>query len=441
MISNARLVHSPPYSSEDWQTFTHPEGKPYSVLKLNKFHVVTEAAVSRPEVKVVVGLWVAVIEAWASELGLVMHDCDELWLELEPEKCRYFFVDHSNRTVFWLNAQTSSELGLPESHSANHIKHALEAEYWQFVEQFPMHFGGVTKEAFDELFNTFLHGQADQLTSGVSTFPYSAEECATFNNILRDSRDRIADGRVTCFVARLWVFLSTYRHQTHYGEEHCRLSRDQAILVAPEAKRSLILSALSLMLFNIPEGYRKRFQDLFVDDLAYLSVWRSFVNETSDEWKTLMQWAFGLLISNLLVLPSAALPAATVSSVVLSTASVVMTVIMSQHQQGLAKWDTGEAAVYLNEHKSSYGYQPIATVYALPKGLFIWSLIAFFAQGLYMLSRYAGFPVAVVSLAFIGVFVLAVWSTLLPGSFRSSFSWPSFGVRSRGPSLPENSEV
>ena len=183
MISNARLVHSPPYSSENWQTFTHPEGKPYSVLKLNKFHVVTEAAVSRPEVKVVVGLWVAVIEAWTSELGLVMHDCDELWLELEPEKCRYFFVDHSNRTVFWLNAQTSSELGLPESHSANHIsqsncaslsasrlnhhsEHALEAEYWQFVEQFPMHFGGVTKEAFDELFNTFLHGQA-----GLSTLP------------------------------------------------------------------------------------------------------------------------------------------------------------------------------------------------------------------------------------------------------------------------------
>ena len=58
-----------------------------------------------------------------------------------------------------------------------------------------------------------------------------------------------------------------------------------------------------------------------------------------------------------------------------------------------------------------------------------------------MLSRYAGFPVAVVSLAFIGVFVLAVWSTLLPGSFWCSFGWPSFGIRSRSPSLPENSQV
>ena len=54
-----------------------------------------------------------------------------------------------------------------------------------------------------------------------------------------------------------------------------------------------------------------------------------------------------LVSSNLLVLPLAALPAATVSSVVLSTASVVMTVIMSQHQQGLAKWDTGEAVSLL----------------------------------------------------------------------------------------------
>jgi hypothetical protein len=112
---------------------------------------------------------------------------------------------------------------------------------------------------------------------------------------------------ITTFVARLWatvgkffaptkretflIFLALANHRffIHFGEDHCRLSSDQAILEAPDSKESLVLAVLSkTLLFGLPNRHKARFERLWVDQLAYTSPWRKHVSETAEDLKQMM---------------------------------------------------------------------------------------------------------------------------------------------------------
>ncbi|THH07973.1 hypothetical protein EW146_g9140 [Bondarzewia mesenterica] len=411
----------PAYSPESWQSFIQPEGKAYSVSRREKFLLISEAPLSHTELFDKTLVWATLFETWVSKIGIAPGNTVELWTDCEAESCKYYFADHSKRTIFWLDAQDSDTLGLPTSSSLQ-LKYAVEAEYWRHVEQFPMHFGGITVEAFDDLYVIFLHGRADNLTSSSATFPYSADECATLITVLRDSRDLISDGRITCFVARLWGFVASYRHRIHYGEEHSQLSRIKPTFETPEAKRNIVFTLCSRLLFNMPELYRQQFEDLFVDEHVHHHVWKDFVTEKLGEWKTLMQWSFPLLISNILIMPYTFSRTTTLASMFLDTASIVMTITMYQIQHDFVNW--GNAPNYLLYQKNKHEYQPIAIIYSLPKSLFIWALLVFFIQILGTLSVLASIPVAVICLTSVGILIVAVWWTLWPGSFSFDMASP-----------------
>jgi len=57
---------------------------------------------------------------------------------------------------------------------------ALEEHYWNHVENFPMHFGGLKVEAIDELINVFSHGRAGEyrVQFGCSAPPASSVQRA-----------------------------------------------------------------------------------------------------------------------------------------------------------------------------------------------------------------------------------------------------------------------
>ncbi len=79
---------------------------------------------------------------------------------------------------------------------------ALEEQYWQHVEYFPSHEVPEMSLSANELTEIFIQGQCgmaldhlkglelslillDQMTSNTSTFPYNADQCKTFIQILR----------------------------------------------------------------------------------------------------------------------------------------------------------------------------------------------------------------------------------------------------------------
>jgi len=134
------------------------------------------------------------------------------------------------------------------------------------------------------------------MTSEYSTFPYTSAQSARFLKLLRPYQGKQVDGHIICFVARLWGVVASHRFSTHYGQEHCRLSRDQTILSIPERKQHWLSSALSRLLFGMPAICVDKFESLWVDDIVYAEQWRDFMISCQEDRKLFVSWAFGAMM-------------------------------------------------------------------------------------------------------------------------------------------------
>jgi hypothetical protein len=148
----------------------------------------------------------------------------------------------------------------------------------------------IHSQAVEDLISVFTHGRADCITSNVSTFPYPAEQCASFLDLLRGCRNDPPSGYTNCTVARLWGNVAGYRFMNHHEQETTRLSRNQSILDGPRSEPHWVSSALSRLLFGVPETYRDRFEDISVDGYVYTNQWRLFMTSTYEDWKTSVSW-------------------------------------------------------------------------------------------------------------------------------------------------------
>jgi hypothetical protein len=291
---------------------------------------------------------------------------------------------------------------LPHSFSSGHLQYSLEENYWIHVELFPETASQYSAIALNELLATFLHARADGLTSETPTFPYTANQCHDFIELLQRSKDHASSSYITTYVARLWATVANHRFFIHFGEDHCRLSSDQAILEAPDSKESLVLAVLSkTLLFGLPNRHKARFERLWVDQLAYTSPWRKHVSETAEDLKQMMSRTFALLLANALMRQSSPFLALTNSSLLLCILGLIITFVLLQEQRRLIDTNASTAAVYLDDRNTkSCGFQPIAIVHSLPQALFVWALLLFLIQGF--------------CITFIDLSLTLLLSTLLP---------------------------
>jgi hypothetical protein len=82
---------------------------------------VTESYLYNPETAEDISAWVTEVEERASKKGFVFTDYTELFLQLDGNDCNYYFVDHGVRTLFWLDAYDTSELGILPVVSSSHL--------------------------------------------------------------------------------------------------------------------------------------------------------------------------------------------------------------------------------------------------------------------------------------------------------------------------------
>ncbi|KAF8889704.1 hypothetical protein BD779DRAFT_1671802 [Infundibulicybe gibba] len=332
----------------------------------------------------------------------------ELFIRIDGEDCTYYLVDHATRTEFWLDAYDTDDLNIAPVASRSHLKLALEELYWGHVENFPMHLGGLDQQSYDDLICVFSHAYADQMTSRLSTFPYSAPDCKKFLKLLEQSRGHIQDGRTTCFVARLWTIVVRHWFSTHFGQEHARLSRDQAILAGiPENHRWKGL--ISNVTLGTSDTYIQALDDLFVDHIVYATQWHPswrLACETGEGshmglfWRSCMHLPFNLLkfihpdgIHRLhgLVFYSQASPTLAAISGVLESASLASSLLLTHRHEPLENATASEALRYMsNVHSDQYGFQFVGLAYSLPKTFYFLGLIVFFANWVTVLNKYAG---------------------------------------------------
>ncbi|KAF8258671.1 hypothetical protein EI94DRAFT_1111045 [Lactarius quietus] len=295
----ANLVSAPSYQSQRWTISDHPEGKRYAHGKAQAgITIVTEAHVVDPGVSDLLDAWLAVICDMITKENVTIQETSHLFLEIheDSDTCNYYFADHGHRTIFWLQTIDTISVRLPDSFSSGHLQHSLEENYWIHVELFPETACQYSSSALNELLVSFLHARADSLTSETPTFPYSAEQSQEFIELLQSSKDHTSSPYIVTYVARLWATVANHRFFVHFGEDHCRLSSDQAILEGGR-KESRILKVISnTILFGFPKWYQARFEGLWVDQLAYTFRWRKHVAETDKELNQTMFSMFALLM-------------------------------------------------------------------------------------------------------------------------------------------------
>jgi len=63
-----------------------------------------------------------------------------------------------------------------------------------------------------------------------------------------------------------------------------------SILESPPKKRSIVLTAISKVLFDIPIEHRENLEKLWVDELVYSAAWRKHVSQKVEDLMQKMTW-------------------------------------------------------------------------------------------------------------------------------------------------------
>lgn len=103
----------PQYLPQNWSTHVQPEGQRY--FYNNQTCIVTEAYLFHPDILQRVICWAQVIAAHIQRNSIELPSNHELFLELgstESDGCKYYYVDHTARTLFWLNDVTTDDLDI-----------------------------------------------------------------------------------------------------------------------------------------------------------------------------------------------------------------------------------------------------------------------------------------------------------------------------------------
>lgn len=186
--------------SGEWTRLVHPEGALYwrSTCELHgkEMSVYTEAYLYDERIrKEVEHIRQMILSMVGPEINRE-HDEWELVLDLEQgdivdpnrRRCGYYFVDHPNRTLFWVHKFDAWQLlhGLGVK-TKRRIKQAIETYYWAHWEAFPDD-RVVSEDLVKELIGIMIHAGVDEMTSNESTSIYHRDDLNMFISYVEQVR-------------------------------------------------------------------------------------------------------------------------------------------------------------------------------------------------------------------------------------------------------------
>ncbi|KAK7058158.1 hypothetical protein R3P38DRAFT_2844596 [Favolaschia claudopus] len=327
-------------------------------------------------------------------------------------ECAYYFVDHTERLIFWMDPFAMGELDhwkrVPGMTTRTHIKKALELEYWRHIEYFPstlLTSPGIVKELKDRI----IFSLTDILTSSTSTSFLSTDNLiqqlaivdalkanteqatrqeASYSNVIVDSTWGIVIGRLMKELVRE-KFINCN------GEFCARLDSMNSVYGVTENAPSSRFAFMAGILFKIPHAHLRTLNAMYRDRLLNPRSWKEFIHRLRSEWQETV--LFGTLILNANVgflaissgnLDLAPLPRALSYISVLFGLGSVLTAICLSRQYGQQDRDNivvdmmGPAGFFAR--RSIVGLESLAVLYALPYGFMIWGMITFLIAFLVM---------------------------------------------------------
>ncbi|KAI0724584.1 hypothetical protein C8T65DRAFT_704411 [Cerioporus squamosus] len=402
------MLEEPPYIAQGWTVSVNPEGSPFYIH--HDRHLITDDPIQQAGICDKIMECDRRLSLLVETEGLELPDDYECYITCDAklEKCKYYYVDHSTQTVFWLEEidPERHDIDMAPVCSVAQMKHLLQEQYWLHNEYFP--YRSVPSSLRKELVAVFRQGRADQLTSTMSTFPYDAHQCKQFLQVI--------DVDTECDEYMTWT-IAKHRYHTFFGEDHARISREQKRFEVIKYERSFVIKLFSALLFNLPKSRTAELNDLAADDVAYAIHWREFAVDLLRGWRE-------SIAATSISRPNNPISAGFGSaSVVLALGGLVSSGVLLQWYAGAdtRKFDAPFVATHLAQITCpKHGYEPIAQAYSLPRALVFWSIVFLALHMLSAVVDLTGLIVQAPALLLAGIFVIAICQ--LHQSLRCAFA-------------------
>ncbi|TCD59974.1 hypothetical protein EIP91_010953 [Steccherinum ochraceum] len=379
---------------EGWIACSHPEGALYFYHAEGR--VYTEANITKSDVLSQVNGCVmrlrSILQSTADTFRLpvdasLVLDPPPSW---DPEGVwSYYYADHINRTLFWLEEYEFDVGELDGVPNFSQLQHEIEAKYWTHVEYFP-HAQHTTQGHADEIMGILSFAMVDQQTSPSSTVLFSVDDLQKMFSCAKSAKKRTPSDHATAVIARLHTMFAHPRFLNYHGEVGARLERDQSVHGTGKYPRSTLIRVLAPALFNAPYVHLHALERIWVDRTMCHLPWGLFIEKLKSEWQEFTLFATVLLNANVafLAIPSVdsgldtRSPPQIISyvSIVCGIGCIIIGLLLVR-QYRVKPRDTVEEAtkfLFARTHPTR-GVETLAILYSLPYALLMWSMLAFLA--------------------------------------------------------------
>ncbi|KAF7361073.1 hypothetical protein MSAN_01138200 [Mycena sanguinolenta] len=466
--------NSPP---EGWTTSQHPEGAQYFFHEEKR--VFTDANLFDPATVVFINENIRTVNDFVRAhnvdlppgVDLVLHE--SIFAD-ESKGCLYYFVNHLNRCVFWID-NVGSELFLvtPEVRgmtSPSHCRHELEAQYWLHCAYYPRAFE-LTHEIVNELRSIVLHAAGDVLAFPHTPVSWKLHELRDMFAFIAHSDVAENIGKHTekefegysCFVSayiqltqlsnleltgtpagRLMHSFARYRF---HGEPVARLIFSKQSVHETVQKQTVFIRLLNLLLFRVPHSHLSRMYAVTVSGLMNRRACEQLLQRLMCEWQESVINAAVVLAANVGFLSIQSVnqgsPAQVASyvSTLASIASISMgLLLLNYHRHRDSNSAVASLASIFNRTRRRRSLEALAVLHSLPIVMLMWSIGSFFFAFSFMCNEstnLASIFVIVLEIIFLSpiLCLVVVWSSrdLVRGfkakQWRRVVSWPITIVR------------
>ncbi|KAJ7226654.1 hypothetical protein B0H12DRAFT_1149059 [Mycena haematopus] len=282
-----------------WIAERHPEGGLYFVHAEQR--IFTDAYLYDPAAFVQITSAVDQLLARAEVQQLLSTDSSHIDIvldlmteSLDNDECGYYFVDHSARIIFWLEAFNMSALEnwnqIPGIDAPSHAKMCLEIEYWVHCEYFP-----TAMPISPQIV-------ANAMSSLRTTQQFPVERLFRMLTVVKEMVCEPVPGTAepTGFKmnpgSAAVLDFALDRFYNFHGEKTPRLSNGESVYGSIPQRSHVLVWLSSPLLFNLPLRYLQTLQLVNTDHLINYASWQRFITALRSEWLDLV--LYGTLILN-----------------------------------------------------------------------------------------------------------------------------------------------
>ncbi|KAF7340444.1 hypothetical protein MVEN_01964600 [Mycena venus] len=418
-------------SVANWTLHRHPEGVLY--LMHEKHRIFTDADLYDDAVLGKMNICISQLIDRLEDKGFFVFGAEEIDIVLDlvedstdTIKCGYYFVDHSMRSIFWMDVfemgQLSAWKRVHGITSASHVGLILEHQYWRHCDLFPACRDtslAVIAELRDAIVDSatgiviyfipcalqsdsLKSMAADALTSPTTTVPFALDDLLKMLTLTHSMSGKVEGTRPescgvqidqgsSCAIARLMMLFAQERVNHFHGEHAARLDRLNSVYGrTPNRDSSWKITLLSPLLFNAPKEHFRNLRAIFTDDIISQLSWKRLMEKVLAEWQDMVLYASLILNANvgILAIPDSSNSSSNISIALVSSymsicfglGSIILGLLLSRKYRLEAVDAVTATPAYSFKQQSLHALEARAFLFSLPYVFMMWGMATFSLQ-------------------------------------------------------------